>query len=63
MIGYVILYTTESAGAGYAGAVIAAIGIFPTIPCLLAWASNNSGGTLKRGVTLAITIGTGNLGG
>ncbi|KDQ21635.1 hypothetical protein BOTBODRAFT_26067 [Botryobasidium botryosum FD-172 SS1] len=63
IVGYGVLYGTSSPGAGYAGTVIAAIGIFPTIPCTVAWASNNAGGTLKRGVTLAIIIGIGNLGG
>ncbi|EUC55076.1 transmembrane protein, putative, partial [Rhizoctonia solani AG-3 Rhs1AP] len=50
-------------GASYAGTVIAACGVFPTVAVAIAWAGNNAGGELKRGVVLAMTIGFGNLGG
>jgi len=36
LVGYVILYTQRAAGAGYAGAILAAAGIFPIIPITLA---------------------------
>ncbi|KAL4074089.1 major facilitator superfamily domain-containing protein [Scleroderma yunnanense] len=63
LVGYIILYTQHSAAASYAGAVLAAVGVYPTIAVDLAWASSNAGGDVKRGVVLAMVIGLGNLGG
>ncbi|CAE6450965.1 unnamed protein product [Rhizoctonia solani] len=66
VVGYAVLYATDprtQPGAGYAGTVIAACGVFPTVAVAIAWAGNNAGGELKRGVVLAMTIGFGNLGG
>jgi len=63
IIGYIVLISTTTSGAGYAGAMIAALGIFPTIPCLISWVGNNVGGDLKKGVVIAMVIGIGNLGG
>ncbi|KAG9313544.1 major facilitator superfamily domain-containing protein [Chiua virens] len=63
LVGYIVLYTQTKAGASYVGAVLAAIGAFPPIPIILAWASANAGGDVKRGVALAAVIGFGNLGG
>lgn len=63
LVGYIVLYTQKAAGAGYAGAVLASAGVFPTIAVDLAWAGGNAGGDLKRGVVLAMVIGLGNLGG
>lgn len=63
LIGYIVLYTQTSPGASYAGAVIAAVGVFPTIAVDLAWAGSNAGGDMKCGVVLAMVIGMGNLGG
>jgi len=63
MIGYILAYATSKPGPGYAAAIIAATGVFPTIAVILAWAGGNAGGDLKRGVVLAMVIGIGNLGG
>ncbi|KAI9462068.1 MFS general substrate transporter [Boletus coccyginus] len=63
LVGYIVLYTQTSAGASYAGAILAAVGVFPTIAVNLAWASSNAGGDVKRGVVIAMVIGMGNLGG
>ncbi|KAJ6498956.1 MFS general substrate transporter [Mycena sanguinolenta] len=63
LIGYIILYTTKSPGAGYAGAVLSAIGVYPTIAVDLAWAGSIAGGDVRRGVVIAMVIGLGNLGG
>ncbi|KAL0956746.1 hypothetical protein HGRIS_002865 [Hohenbuehelia grisea] len=63
MVGYIVLYTHTTPAAGYAGCVIAAIGVFPTVPVDLAWIGGNVGGTLKRGIAIAMVIGMGNLGG
>jgi MFS family permease len=63
LIGYIVLYTTKTAGAGYAGAVLAAVGVFPTIAVDLAWAGGNAGGDMKRGIVIAMVVGLGSLGG
>ncbi|KAF8557618.1 MFS general substrate transporter [Imleria badia] len=63
LVGYIVLYTQTSPGASYAGAVLAAVGVFPTIAVDLAWAGSNAGGDMKRGVVIAMVIGIGNLGG
>lgn len=63
LVGYIVLYTQHSASASYAGTVLAAVGVFPTIAVDLAWSSSNAGGDTKRGVVLAMVIGLGNLGG
>lgn len=63
LIGYVVLYTRSTAGVGYAGAFLAAVGVFPTIAVDIAWVSGNAGGDTKRGVVLALVVGLGNLGG
>ncbi|KAF9227226.1 MFS general substrate transporter [Gyrodon lividus] len=63
LLGYIALYTQRSAATSYAGTVLAAVGVFPTIAVNLAWAGSNAGGDLKRGVVIAMVIGLGNLGG
>ncbi|KIJ13101.1 hypothetical protein PAXINDRAFT_100907 [Paxillus involutus ATCC 200175] len=63
LVGYTVLYTQSSPGVSYAGTIIAAAGVFPTIAVHLAWAGSNAGGDLKRGVVIAMVIGLGNLGG
>ncbi|KIJ68120.1 hypothetical protein HYDPIDRAFT_173800 [Hydnomerulius pinastri MD-312] len=63
LIGYIILYTQSSPGVSYAGAVLAAVGVYPTIAVALAWAGSNAGGDLKRGVVLGMVIGSSNMGG
>jgi MFS family permease len=63
LIGYIVLYTQNSAGVGYAGTFLAAVGVFPTIAVDLAWAGGNAGGDMKRGIVLALVVGLGNLGG
>ncbi|EIM82963.1 MFS general substrate transporter [Stereum hirsutum FP-91666 SS1] len=63
LVGYIVCYTTTSPGAGYVGAIIACLGVYPTIAVNLAWAGGNAGGDAKRGVVIAMVIGIGNLGG
>ena len=63
LVGYIILFTTKSAGVGYAGTVIAGCGVFPSIALALAWAGGNAGGDVKKAVVIAMVIGVGNLGG
>jgi hypothetical protein len=63
MIGYIIAYTTSAPGPGYAAAIIAACGSFPSIAISVAWAGGNAGGNIKRGIVLALVVGLGNVGG
>ncbi|KAJ7781840.1 major facilitator superfamily domain-containing protein [Mycena maculata] len=63
LVGYIVLYTQKAPGAAYAGAVLAAIGVFPTIPVSLAWAASMAGGDTRRGVVIAMVTGFSNLGG
>lgn len=49
LMGYIILYNQQSPRVGYAGAIIAAIGVYPTVPVSLAWIGGNVGGNLKKG--------------
>ncbi|KAF7357691.1 hypothetical protein MVEN_00814800 [Mycena venus] len=63
LVGYIVLYATKSPGAGYAGAVLSAVGVYPTIAVDLAWAGSIAGGDVRRGVVIAMVIGIGNLGG
>ncbi|KAN0135408.1 MFS general substrate transporter [Lactarius tabidus] len=62
MIGYIIAYTTSEPGPGYAAAIIAACGSFPSIAISVAWAGGNAGGNIKRGIVLALVVGLGNVG-
>jgi hypothetical protein len=39
------------------------VGTYPLIPLIGAWNSNNIGGSLKRGVGIAIQVGFGNFAG
>ncbi|KZT66421.1 MFS general substrate transporter [Daedalea quercina L-15889] len=63
LAGYAILFATTKAVVGYVGVLIASCGIFPATACVLAWTGGNTGGDVKRGVVIAMTIGLGNIGG
>ncbi|KAM5541464.1 hypothetical protein V8D89_005018 [Ganoderma adspersum] len=63
LVGYVVLFATKSAGAGYAGTMVAACGLFPAVALALVWAGGNAGGDVKKAVVIAMVIGVGNLGG
>jgi cyanate permease len=63
LIGYIVAYTTSTPGAGYVAAIIAATGVFATVPVLLSWAGGNAGGEVKRAVVFAMVVGFGNFGG
>ncbi|KAF7289118.1 Transporter C1683 12 [Mycena chlorophos] len=47
----------------YAGAMIAAAGMYPGIPLTLAWSAGNAGGSLKKAVITAMIGTVANLGG
>ncbi|KAJ2912718.1 hypothetical protein MD484_g7692, partial [Candolleomyces efflorescens] len=63
LIGYIVLISQSTPGVSYFGAILAAVGVYPTIAVDLAWAGSMAGGDICKGVTLAMVIGIGNLGG
>ncbi|EKD13341.1 uncharacterized protein L3040_002798 [Drepanopeziza brunnea f. sp. 'multigermtubi'] len=63
IIGFVMLASSQKPGVQYTGTFFAASGIYPLIPMGVAWNGNNIGGSLKRGVGIAMHVGCGNLGG
>ncbi|EED18707.1 MFS transporter, putative [Talaromyces stipitatus ATCC 10500] len=62
-IGFAMLLGAKTAGTRYAGVFLGAMGIYPCISNTISWTSNNVEGVYKRGVTLGIVIGWGNLNG
>jgi hypothetical protein len=58
-----MLLSSNNNGVKYAGTFFAASGIYPNVPQGVAWNGNNIGGSLKRGVGIAMHVGFGNLGG
>lgn len=66
IVGYAMLYATSPTshpGVGYAGTFLATLGVFPTLPLMLAWGPGNSGGALHKAVIIGMQSGVGNLGG
>ncbi|KAK6215337.1 major facilitator superfamily transporter [Colletotrichum tabaci] len=61
--GFIMLLSSQSNGVKYAGCFFAASGIYPNVPQGVAWNGNNIGGSVKRGVGIAMHVGFGNLGG
>ncbi|KAI5115649.1 hypothetical protein M0805_002771 [Coniferiporia weirii] len=60
---YIILILSRSAALSYFAVYLAACGIYPLIPNIIAWVSNNVEGTYKRSVALGWVIGFGNING
>lgn len=63
ILGFALLAGSAKPGVQYAGTFFAASGIYPLVPMGVAWNGNNIGGSLKRGVGIAMHVGFGNLGG
>jgi sugar phosphate permease len=63
IIGFAMLASSGKPGIQYTGTFFAASGIYPLVPMGVAWNGNNIGGSLKRGVGIAMHVGFGNLGG
>ena len=61
--GFVILLATSNSQAQYAGICLGAMGIYPTVSNTLSWVSNNTEGSMKRGIALGLVIGWGTLNG
>lgn len=58
-----MLIATDNSGVKYAGCFFLASGIYPNVPQGVAWNGNNIGGSLKRGVGIAMHVAFGNMGG
>lgn len=63
IVGFAMLLSGASPGVQYAGTFLGALGIYPTIPNTITWVANNSEGVYKRGITIGIVNGWGNLNG
>jgi len=63
LIGFVMLVTNQKHGVNFAGLFLAAAGVYPLIPVVVSWGTNNCGGSLKKGVGAAIIVSVGNAGG
>lgn len=63
ILGYILLIAVPVTGAQYVGTILAACGVYPSIPIMVMWNGNNIGGSTKRSIGMAIQIGLGNSGG
>ncbi|KAG8624752.1 hypothetical protein KVT40_007819 [Elsinoe batatas] len=63
ILGWAMLVGTRNNVVRYIGCFFAVSGIYPNVPQGVAWNGNNIGGSLKRGVGIAMHVGFGNLGG
>ena len=63
LAGYIILIASRNATLSYIAVYLAACGIYPNIPNIIAWVSNNVEGSYKRSVSLAMVISFGNING
>jgi sugar phosphate permease len=63
LVGYIILITSRTPALSYFACFLAASAIYPTVPNSVAWVASNVEGSYKRGITLAMAIGWGNLNG
>ncbi|GMK56633.1 hypothetical protein CspeluHIS016_0304730 [Cutaneotrichosporon spelunceum] len=62
-VGYGLLLANISTAVSYFALFFAACGIYPAFPIIVAWGSNNIGGTLKKSVGTGLLICSGNSGG
>lgn len=63
IVGLIMLISSHNFNVKYGAVFLVASGFFPNVPMGAAWQGNNVGGSLKRGVALAMHVGCGNLGG
>jgi len=63
VMGFAMLLGSGNPHIQYAGTFLGAMGIYPCIPNTISWTSNNVEGVYKRGITLGIVIGWGNING
>ncbi|KAH7091510.1 major facilitator superfamily domain-containing protein [Paraphoma chrysanthemicola] len=58
IVGLIILITVKSIAVKYFATFLVLSGVFPNVPQITSWNSNNVGGSVKRGVAVAMQIGT-----
>lgn len=63
IIGFIMLLTSNNDVVKYIACFLITSGIYPNVPQGVAWNGNNIGGSVKRGVGIAMHVGFGNLGG
>ncbi|KAK5000122.1 hypothetical protein LTR66_000947 [Elasticomyces elasticus] len=63
IVGFIMQLSSHNPHIKYAGTFLCVSGIYPNVPQGVAWNGNNIGGSLKRGVGIAMHVGFGNLGG
>jgi MFS family permease len=63
LVGFLLLLASKNPNIQYAGLFLSAAGVYPLIPVVVSWGSNNCGGSLKKGVATAIIVSFGNAGG
>ncbi|EXJ79660.1 hypothetical protein A1O3_07940 [Capronia epimyces CBS 606.96] len=63
LTGLIMLISSQNPHVKYAGCFLFTAGIYANVPQGVAWNGNNIGGTVKRGVGIAMHVGFGNLGG
>ncbi|KAK5093878.1 hypothetical protein LTR70_004403 [Exophiala xenobiotica] len=63
IVGLVMLIASHNFTVKYAATFLVTAGLFPNVPLGTAWVANNIGGSLKRGVAIAMNVAFGNLGG
>jgi sugar phosphate permease len=63
LIGFIMLVSNQIHAVNYAGLFLSAAGVYPLIPVVVSWGTNNCGGSLKKGVGAAIIVSVGNAGG
>jgi hypothetical protein len=63
IVGYAVIANVSSAKVKFAMTCVMATGLFSTVPCILAWNSNNSAGHYKRATTSALQLAIANCGG
>lgn len=59
LIGLIILISSQNPHVKYTGCFFFAAGIYPNVPQGVAWNGNNIGGSVKRGVGIAMHVGFG----
>lgn len=63
IIGYAMVFALKTPAAQYAGTVVVAAGLVPSVACQLAWMGGTFGGEVKRAVAIALVVCCGTLGG
>jgi MFS family permease len=59
ILGLVLLISSQNPHVKYSGCFLFAMGIYPNVPQGVAWNGNNIGGSVKRGVGIAMHVGFG----